>query len=89
MLHFGVSNPKIYYAMSYEVKQVYIDICSSESDLLVIFDSNLLFDNHIDKAVRKANETLGIIKRTFTFLSKSVLISLYKALYRPHLNMVM
>ena len=64
--------------MNYEVTQVYIDNCSSESDLGEILGSNLLIANHIDKAVKKANQTLGIIKRTSTFL--------YKALVRPHLE---
>ena len=72
--------------MNYEVTQVCNDNCSSESDLGVIFDSNLLFDDHIDKAVKKANQALGMIKRAFTFLSKNVFISLYKSLKRPHLE---
>ena len=46
---------------------VYIDNCSSECDFGVFLDSNLLFDNHIDKAEKKANKTLVIIKRTFAF----------------------
>ena len=86
VLHFGVSNPKIDYAMNYEAMQVYIDSCSSESDFGVIFDSNLLLDNHIDETVKKANQTFGMIKRTFTFLNKSVLVPLYKDLIRPHLE---
>ena len=65
---------------------MYIDNCSSESDIRVIHHSNLLLDNHIDKAVKKANQTLGEIKRTSTFLNKSVLISLYKALDRQYLE---
>ena len=48
VLHFGANNPLINYAMNYEATQVYIDNCSSESDLGIIFDFNRLFDNHID-----------------------------------------
>ena len=48
--------------MNHDETQVYIDNCSSDCDLGVIFDSNLLFDNHIDKAVKKANQTLALIK---------------------------
>ena len=55
---------------------------------LIIFDSNLLFVNHIDKAVKKANQALGIIKRTFTFLNISVFISICKVLVRPHGNII-
>ena len=69
VLHFGVNNPKIDYVINYEATQVYIDNCS-ESDLKVIIVPNLLLDNHIDKAVKKANQAIGAIKRTFTFLNK-------------------
>ena len=31
--------------------QVYIDNCSSKCGLGIVFDSNFLSDNHIDKAV--------------------------------------
>ena len=72
--------------MNYEATQMYIDNCSSETDLVAIIDCNLLFDNHIDIAVKKVNQTIGMCKRTFTFLSKNVLIYQYKALVRPHLE---
>ena len=48
--------------MNYEVAYVYIDNYSSKYDLGVIFDSNLLFDSHIDKTKKKANQTLGILR---------------------------
>ena len=36
--------------------------------------------------VNKANQMIGIIKRTFTFLDKDILLKLYKAIVRPHLE---
>ena len=53
-----------FHFFSYEETQVNIYNFSSECDLGVIFDSNLLFYNHIDKAVRKAKQIWGIIKIT-------------------------
>ena len=41
---------------------------------------------HINKAVWNSNQTVGIIKRTFTFLTKCDLVSIYEALVRPHLE---
>ena len=79
VLHFGAINPKINYAMDYKEIQVYIDNLSFESDLVVIFGCNLLFDNHIGKAMKKANQTLGIVIGALTFLNNSVLISRCKA----------
>ena len=86
VLHFGANNHKLNYAMNYEETQLYNDNCSSESDLGVIFDSNLLFVDHIDKALKTANRTLGMIARTFIFLNKTNLTSLCKALVRRHLE---
>ena len=85
-LHFGADNSEIYYAMNYGAKQVYIDNCYCEFDLGVIFHSNILFDNHIYKAVKKVNLTLGVVEGTFAFLDNSVLISLYEDFVWPHLE---
>lgn len=37
-------------------------------------------------AVKKVNQTLGIIKHTYTFQKKKVVVQLYKSLVRPHLG---
>ena len=79
----------INYGMKHEETQVYTYNYSSEFDLSVIFYSNPLFDNQIDEAIKEANKTLGIIKRTFTFINKNVLIFIYKVLVRAPVNMVM
>ena len=60
--------------------------CSQEKDLGITFDNNLLFDTHIQKAVNKANQMIGIIKRSFDYIDREVFIKLYKALVRPHLE---
>ena len=50
--------------------------CEDEKDLRVTFDKNLLFDRHIMHIVNKANQMIGIITRTFTFLDKDILLKL-------------
>ena len=48
-----------------------------QKDLGVIINNKLKFVPHIQAMVNKANRNLGIIKRTFKYLDKSVfLISL-------------
>ena len=42
-----------------------ISMVRSEKDLSVIFDENLHFRTHINEIIHKANNVLGIIKRTF------------------------
>ena len=58
----------------------------SEKDLGIEFQSNLSFDEHINRTVNKVNRIVGLIKRKFSFLNKEVFLTLYKALVRSHLD---
>ena len=49
----------------------------------MIFDENLLFDSHIQSIINKLNQMIGIIRRIFTYLNRSIFLHLYKALVRP------
>ena len=53
---------------------------TEEKDLGMAFDSSLKFEVHIAGKVKKANRTLGIIRRTFRFLDD------FCSLVRPHLE---
>ena len=57
-----------------------------EKDLGVVIDSKLSFNNHIAYATSKANRTLGVIRRSFDFLTDSTFIQLYKSMVRPMLE---
>jgi ribonuclease P/MRP protein subunit RPP40 len=58
-----------------------------EKDLGLIFQNNLKFDKRITNCVNKANRMLGLIKRTFDYMDKEMLVTLYlKALVRPLLE---
>ena len=57
-----------------------------EKDLGVIMDDQLKFHTHDSAAVSKANQILGIIKRTFVSLDEDTLPILYKCQVRPHLE---
>ena len=46
--------------------------CTDEKDLGVTFDDNLQFDAHVQRVIIKANSTIGIIRRTFTYLNKQM-----------------
>ena len=65
---------------------VKISKVDSEKDLGVIFDSNMKFGEHINSKVTKANQTLGLIFRTFTYMDKEMFLNLFKSLIRPHLE---
>ena len=53
-------------------------------DLGIIVDENLRFSNHIIDKVNKANQIMGIIRRTMVYLDKHNFNLFYKSLVRPH-----
>ncbi|XP_066916943.1 uncharacterized protein B0403.1-like [Clytia hemisphaerica] len=57
-----------------------------EKDLGILIDSELTFEEHIAKQVKKANAILGIINRGFVNMSTSTFKTLYCAFVRPHLE---
>ena len=57
-----------------------------EKDLGIVIDSELTFDEHIAKQVKKANSILGVINRGFENLTPTIFKTLYTAFVRPHLE---
>jgi hypothetical protein len=86
VMHVGKKNPANEYVMKMDTDVQRLNVTKEEKDLGVTFDCQLSFDPHIQRVVNKANQMLGIIKRTFTFLDKETFLKLYKAFVRPHLE---
>ena len=59
---------------------------SGIKDLGIIVDKNLRFLKHIIDKVNKANQIMGISRRTMMSLNKHNLNLLYTSLVRPHLE---
>ena len=57
-----------------------------EKDLGVWMDNKLKFSDHVEDAVSKGNQILGLIRRSFTYLDIPLLKQLYTTLVRPHLE---
>ena len=57
-----------------------------EKDLGILFHSSLQFNKHVSTIVSKANRILYLIKRSFSFMDKSLFLKLYKTLVCPHLG---
>ena len=64
-----------------------IDLCevNSEKDL-GLWTTTSLKPTHCDKAAAIATKILGMLKRTFSVMSKELFIFLYKTYVRPHLE---
>ena len=76
-------SPSIYdYIMDKEVLQSVLE----ESDLGVIISSDLKPSKQCVSAVKKANMTLGMIKRHIVSRDKDTIIRLFKGLVRPKLE---
>ena len=77
-----------------EIPPYYMDVSNtkilaqttSEKDVGVTFTNGLKFETHVNNIVSKANQIIGLIKRSFTFMDKNMFIKLYKCMVRPHIE---
>jgi len=76
----------IQHAHPYEIAGSVLEHVDQEKDLGVIIDSELNFEEHIYTKIKKANSIVGLINRTFDFLSPEMLRTLFIAFVRPHLE---
>ncbi len=82
VMYFGKQNPKLEYIMNNTI----LSETTIEKDLGIYISNNLEWGHHINTAVGKANNKLGLIKNSFEYLDETSLILLYKSLVRPHLE---
>lgn len=82
ILHIGKNNP----CRRYKMNGKQLEYVEEENDLGVIVDKELKFHKQTAAAVKKANCSLGLIKKSFALLDHKTLPLLYKSLVRPHLE---
>lgn len=89
-MHLGGSNHEC--GVKYEMKRPngqlpqILDETKEEKDLGVWISNNLKSSAHIAAAVNKANQILGLIRRSFTYMDIPLMKQLYTSLVRPHLE---
>ena len=82
VLHLGYGNPHYHY----KVGGVRIEYSPSGKDLGILVDAKLDMSQQCALAVQKGNSILGCIKRSVASRLREVILPLYSALVRPHLE---
>ncbi|CAM4404676.1 unnamed protein product [Lepidochelys olivacea] len=82
VMHLGINNKN----SSYELGMHQLEITEEEKDLGVLVAHRMTMSRQCDMAMKKANAVLGCIRRGISSRDKKVLVPLYKALVRSHLE---
>ena len=71
---------------TYPMKDTELKQVNQERDIGVILDYQPKFENHWYEKIRKANNMMGLIRRSFIHLDEEMFLKLYKALVYPHIE---
>ena len=70
----------------YKMGDAVIGRTIQEKDLGVTFSADMKVSEHCGIAASKGNQILGLIRRTIMYKEKQLIVPLYKAIVRPHLE---
>lgn len=82
VLHIGSNNVQA----NYTLNGVQLKSVDEEKDLGVMISKDLKPSKQISKVIKTANMFIGFIGRAFQFRNEEIILNLYNALVRPHLE---
>ena len=81
-MHLGYQNLE----QTYHLNGHALESSHREKDLGLTIDNKLKFHDNTAKAAKKANQILGVMKRSYNTRDKMTMCTLYKAIVRPRLE---
>ena len=72
--------------MNYEIGGTILSKTLNENELGVTMNANTNISEQCRIAASKGNQVIGMIRRNITYKDRSLIVPLYKATVRPHLE---
>ena len=72
--------------VNYTMRDTVLGTTVKEKDLGVTISADMKVSEQCGIAASKGNQILGLIRRNITYKGKKLIIPLYKAIVRPHLE---